>query len=829
MRLRRACGVWALAPRPLAEEWTPRPEVREAAAVAQKDAKTPSKPDVHRSWNLALLLPAEPGRRNRRVAEAAFLILASLVTGLAATVARLAPDVDGEVAEGFAAVLGWAPNFWRSVFVCALAFALVIVGDVLRRNRWLLARDLLVAVLLVVAVGAVLGRLVDSAWLQADFHLFSNWGFPEFRLAGAVAIFAVASPELVRPARLLSIWLVGAAALGAAVLGTGLPSHVLGAVALGLGASALVRLAFGSAAGVPPTARVRDALTSLGVAVDALRISEHQRIGAAEYVGDSVDRSPLKVRVLGRDAQDAKRLARRWQRLAYRDPPRSAPVGRLEQVEHEAVATLMAARAGVRVPDVVTVGLGPEDDAILVTRQPDIAPLEAWSAEEVSDETLEELCRQVARLHDAGISHGRLNASNVLPTDEGPMLVDFSAATLGAPQSMLDIDVAELLVACTVLVGPERALAKAVDAGWQDSIVRVLPYLQRAALTPHLRDLARTHEVGLNKLRTAAAQVAGTQAPEITPLRRIRLKDLGLMAAVIFAAYLLITQLADIGFGTIADELRDADIAWVVVALVLAQATFIPSGVSVRGGVATPLPLLPCIVLQSALKFINLTVPSSAGRVATNLRCLQRMGAPRAEAIAGGTIDDVSNTVVQASLFLLVLPFVSVDIDTSQFKVAGPDRRLLIAIALALVVSLVLVLALPKVRSRVVPGVRDAVHGVWSVARVRRKRLEVFGGSVASELLYAVALGATCLAYGVHLNLGQLIFVNTSASVLSGLVPVPGGIGAAEAALSAGLITMGVDESTAFAIAVTQRLCTFYLPPIWGYFSLRWLGQRGYV
>jgi uncharacterized membrane protein YbhN (UPF0104 family) len=353
--------------------------------------------------------------------------------------------------------------------------------------------------------------------------------------------------------------------------------------------------------------------------------------------------------------------------------------------------------------------------------------------------------------------------------------------------------------------------------------------LQGAALTPHLRDLARTHEVGLKNLRAAAATAAGTELPEIAPLYRIRLKDLALMAALILAAYLLIAQLADIGLGTIADELREADLVWVVVALILAQTTFIPSGVSVRGGVATPLPLLPCIVLQSALKFINLTVPSSAGRVATNLRCLQRMGAPRAEALAGGALDDVSNTVVQATLFLLALPFVGVDIDTSQFKGAGPDRRLLIAIAVALAVSAVLLLAVPKVRARVLPGVRDALLGLWNVARVRRKRMEVFGGSIASELLYALALGATCLAYGVHLNVWQLIFINTSASVLSGLVPVPGGIGAAEAALSAGLIAMGVDQSTAFAIAITQRLCTFYLPPIWGYVSLRWLARKGYV
>ena len=31
------------------------------------------------------------------------------------------------------------------------------------------------------------------------------------------------------------------------------------------------------------------------------------------------------------------------------------------------------------------------------------------------------------------------------------------------------------------------------------------------------------------------------------------------------------------------------------------------------------------------------------------------------------------------------------------------------------------------------------------------------------------------------------------------------------------------------AIALTHRLCTFYLPPIWGYASLRWLRRGGYV
>src|SRR4029453_10786945 len=110
----------------------------------------------------------------------------------------------------------------------------------------------------------------------------------------------------------------------------------------------------------------------------------------------------------------------------------------------------------------------------------------------------------------------------------------------------------------------------------------------------------------------------------------------------------------------------DANVAWIVLGLVLAQCTFVAQGISVRGAVATPLPLLPCVVLQSAIKFINLTVPSSAGRIGINIRFLQRMGTPTSEAVAAGAVDDISETMVQLGLALLMLPFVDVAVDTSE-------------------------------------------------------------------------------------------------------------------------------------------------------------------
>src|SRR5262249_52809200 len=143
---------------------------------------------------------------------------------------------------------------------------------------------------------------------------------------------------------------------------------------------------FGTAAGVPPTAEVKVDLAALGIEAADLRPAVRQRIGAAEYFGHDLRGQPLKVRVLGRDAQDTQRLARRWRSLAYRDPPRSVAVGRLEQVEHEALATMLAAQAGVRTPTVVTAALGPSGDALVVTRQPEIEPLETSTPEQVSDE-----------------------------------------------------------------------------------------------------------------------------------------------------------------------------------------------------------------------------------------------------------------------------------------------------------------------------------------------------------------------------------------------------------------------------------------------------------
>jgi uncharacterized membrane protein YbhN (UPF0104 family)/tRNA A-37 threonylcarbamoyl transferase component Bud32 len=792
--------------------------------VCAETASPPAQPG-----SFTVLVAAEPGRRNRRTIDAVLLVALSLLTGLTAVIATSTPSADARVASAMSELLGWAAGFWRTVFAATLIFAGAIVADVVWRRRWALALDIIAASIAAVAAGSVLSRLVVSDWFAVKGGLFSAWGFPELRLACVLAVFTVAAPELVQPVRMVVAWLTALAGLGAVIIGAALPSSILGALALGLAAGTLVRLGFGSSRGVRPADTVRAALGELGIHVRELRIADRQRIGSTEYVGFDAAGEPLKTRVLGRDAQDTQWFARRWRLLSLRDPPRSAPVGRLEQVEHEALATLMATQAGVRAPPVITAALSPEGDALIATREPDVRALEDTPLNHLGDDTLDQLWQQVARLHAAGISHGRLNASNVVVDHGIPMLVNWSAATLGAPRTAIDIDTAELLVSCTVLVGSDRALRAALNGVGTDAIAGALPYMQRAALTPHVRDRARHSDIAIKQLRAETAAATGVKEAETAELRRFRPRDLLVTVLVVVAAYLLIKQLGQIGFATIVDELRHADPAWVVLGVLLAQLTFVTDAVSFRGAVLEPLPLAPCVALESAIKFINLTVPGSAGRFAINVRFLQRMGVPTAHAVGSGAVDGLSETMIQIVVVLVTVPFVEVQADATRLNLSAPSGSLVAGIVVALAAVVVAVAFVPPVHAKVVPGLRSALSALWEVMHMRRKRIELFGGNVATQVLYGLTLGAAAQAYGVDLTLAQLLLINTAASAFAGFMPVPGGVGAAEAALTTGLVAVGVDDSTAFAIAITHRICTYFLPPIWGSISMRWLERKAYV
>lgn len=101
--------------------------------------------------------------------------------------------------------------------------------------------------------------------------------------------------------------------------------------------------------------------------------------------------------------------------------------------------------------------------------------------------------------------------------------------------------------------------------------------------------------------------------------------------------------------------------------------------------------------------------------------------------------------------------------------------------------------------------------------------------NVGAELVFAASLGLFARALGYDLPLAQLLVINLSVSLFASLIPVPGGIGVTEGALMVGLTSAGLPDSAALAVTMLYRFSTFYLPPVWGWFSMRWLQRHQYL
>ena len=92
--------------------------------------------------------------------------------------------------------------------------------------------------------------------------------------------------------------------------------------------------------------------------------------------------------------------------------------------------------------------------------------------------------------------------------------------------------------------------------------------------------------------------------------------------------------------------------------------------------------------------------------------------------------------------------------------------------------------------------------------------------------MLAIILGLCLRAFGQSASLAALILVNTFVSLFAGFMPVPGGVGVAEAGLTAGLIAIGIPDGVAASTAIAYRLVTFYLPPLWGVFAVKCLKKQ---
>lgn len=542
------------------------------------------------------------------------------------------------------------------------------------------------------------------------------------------------------------------------------------------------------------------------------------------YVVETAN-GPLGVLVLDRDREGAGTFIRTLERLRTREEvlPRQAATMR-QGIDQITLLSLAVQRAGVRTPRLRNVLRFGSDAALLVQDHVPGRPLAELSADEVSDQTLTDLWGQLGRLRTNQVAHRRLSARTILVDDEGKVwLLNPSGGAVAAPDLALRTDLAQSLVAAALVVGAERTVDTAIQVLGAETVASAVPLLQPVALARTTRRRLRERRELLGELRDRVVSAVGWEPEETIRLQRIRPLSLVTGLGAVAAVYLVGTQLTDVG--EIAEIMARADWRWLFLAAGAMLLQYIGATLALLGFVPERVPFHHALGTQISLGFVRLIAPATVGITALNIRLLTKAG-------VGGPLAAASIAANQVGSVSITLPLIAVlGVVSGSGAAAGlrPSSTALI-VAGAVVVAGGLLALVPPIRNRArtlwLDFARRGLPRLLDVLSRPRKLAEAIGGILLQTLALITCFYACVRALGADPNFAALAVVQMVGNTVGMAVPTPGGLGAVEAALTAGITTIGVSTAVAVPAVLLFRLISFWLPILPGWIFWTQLQRR---
>ncbi len=773
----------------------------------------------------AFAVPSDP-QRFRRPTDVVLLVLSLILLAVTASAVDDPGDFERSFADWLSNLPGLLDFVWKIAYDFVQIWVLVVGVLALVRRRWGLLRDWAVSIAIATGGVMLIGWLVDGevpALADSIGAADGAGAFPSLALAAGAATVAVASPYFVSPLRSFGRWLIGTAWLSGLVLGVTQPGAGLCALAIGWAAGALVHLAFGSPDGTMTLHDLAAALRSIGV--DAQPTKVEVRNGVIVARARTPEDRQLDVRVHGRDSWDSQFFVKMWRLVFYRSGGRNVTVNRRHQIEHQAYLTLYAQREGALVTPLVAAAMDQRGDALFVVER--VGPVIGADGAQVDDALLASAWTSLARLHDAGICHGGITPSHLQVATGGIYFGEFDRASIDWDETSRRLDEAQLLTSTAVVAGADRAIAAAVDALGAEHLATTTTLVQPAAMLPELRRQADDAKLDIDDLRKATITAVGAEEQDLQAVRRFSVGNVVMWILLGIVFYTIVGAIQQVGLQSIIDEVAGASLPILVLALIVGQTPRFAGAFSVSQAAPIPVPYGRLTLLEFAITFVNLAVPSTAARVAVNIRFFQRNGLDRTMAIAVSGLDSVSGFVAQITLLVVIIGFGLGSLNLN-ISASAPDFNwslVLLAVAI-LVVALAVVAFTPKFRDPVVNVLKTTWGKVGPLLSSPRRLISVVLANLLVQLLFSLTSYTILLAFGQDVGFADVVLVNVCVALFSGLMPVPGGVGVTVAALTAGYTAIGVDSASAMGAAMCYRIITFYIPPCFGYFAMKSLRRQ---
>jgi undecaprenyl-diphosphatase len=265
--------------------------------------------------------------------------------------------------------------------------------------------------------------------------------------------------------------------------------------------------------------------------------------------------------------------------------------------------------------------------------------------------------------------------------------------------------------------------------------------------------------------------------------------------------------------------MKNADYSAVPLMIFFMLISYFGGTFSLMGAVNIRLPLLRTYIIMFAQSFLNRFIPANAGGMALRMRYLQRNGVDIVVAAGSVGLTSAVSGVAQVFTVIFFLTWAGRG-NEADSAFSFPDLPwLLIILLLLVVIGIVLTTAFGK---KLLGELKIQVTKLWGELRVLAKRptkmVMLFAGAEFGKIMGIVMLWQSLNAFHVTgISFAELGAMYVIATTVAGAVPVPGGVGPLEAALTAGLVGLGVDPATAAAIVVFFRLVSYWLPilPCW--------------
>jgi uncharacterized membrane protein YbhN (UPF0104 family) len=544
--------------------------------------------------------------------------------------------------------------------------------------------------------------------------------------------------------------------------------------------------------------------------------SRGRRYSATTRNGDT-----LRVSVLDRDLEGAGLVNAAWTSLRLRDEPGKGAFNLRRAVEHAALIAYAAQSAGVPAPRLLlTTEVGPDSVALVFQHIPG-TPFDELA--DISDSELDSSWRAIRTLHEHQMSHRALSGRHLLRgTDDSTWLLGMDQGSIAASDVAMRLDLAELLCSLAMLTSVDRSVASARRVLGSDAIARALPALQPVALSSSTRKALRKHKGMIIALRDAIVELRPDADTEQIQFQRIKPRTLIMIVVGTIAGYVLLSQLTSVDLATL---FSTANWSWVAAALGFSLITYAGAAWSLSGFVPEKLSFGKTVLAQVAGDFATLVSPPTLGAIAINVRFLQKSGLH--PALAAASVG-VSQVAAFATHILLLLGFGIAAGTQADFTFDPPVWAVVGVTAVAVI--LLALLAVPavrrEIRNRIGPLIKEVIPRLVTIAQRPTKLLEGIGGILLLNIAYIAVLYACVTAFDGNLSIAVVAVVYLAGATIGQAAPTPGGLGAVEAALAAGLTAAGLDAGLAVSAVLLFRLVTFWLPTIPGYWSFTYLTKK---